>query len=148
VPVGDAVSCVVAGIKRERAHLAEGVFGREIALEDLFGGQPDLGRHGLGREVVFVHLVATEFVRDPEPIEDPYRVFWGSTIARTILLSAAHRLRQLRVSQRDARHRRSGPLSCIPMEQGKVSDVTTVLAELREQVRALDERVAELGRHL
>ena len=35
-----------------------------------------------------------------------------------------------------------------PMEQGKVADVATVLAGLREQVRALDERVAELGRHL
>jgi hypothetical protein len=34
------------------------------------------------------------------------------------------------------------------MEQGKVADVITVLAGLREQVRALDERVAELGRHL
>jgi hypothetical protein len=34
------------------------------------------------------------------------------------------------------------------MEQGKAADVATILAELREQVRALDERVAELGRHL
>jgi hypothetical protein len=34
------------------------------------------------------------------------------------------------------------------MEQGKVTDVATILAGLREQVRALDERVAELGRHL
>ena len=34
------------------------------------------------------------------------------------------------------------------MEQGKVSDVATLLAELREQVRGLDERVETLGRHL
>jgi hypothetical protein len=34
------------------------------------------------------------------------------------------------------------------MEQGKAVDVATILAEVREQVRALDERVAELGRHL
>jgi len=34
------------------------------------------------------------------------------------------------------------------MERGKAADVVTILAELREQVRALDERVAELGRHL
>jgi hypothetical protein len=34
------------------------------------------------------------------------------------------------------------------MEQTKVVDPATVLAELREQVRGLDARVAELGRHL
>lgn len=34
------------------------------------------------------------------------------------------------------------------MEQGKVTDPAALLAELREQVRALDERVEELGRHL
>jgi hypothetical protein len=34
------------------------------------------------------------------------------------------------------------------MEQGKGADVATILAGLREQVRALDARVAELGRHL
>jgi hypothetical protein len=34
------------------------------------------------------------------------------------------------------------------MEQGKVADVTMLLAGLREQVRALDARVVELGRHL
>jgi hypothetical protein len=34
------------------------------------------------------------------------------------------------------------------MEQGKVADVTMLLAELREQVRGLDGRVVELGRHL
>jgi hypothetical protein len=34
------------------------------------------------------------------------------------------------------------------MEQGKTADVTMLLAELREQVRRLDERVVELGRHL
>jgi hypothetical protein len=34
------------------------------------------------------------------------------------------------------------------MEQGKVADPAALLADLREQVRALDERVAELGRHL
>jgi hypothetical protein len=33
------------------------------------------------------------------------------------------------------------------MEQGK-ADVTMLIAELREQVRALDARVIELGRHL
>jgi hypothetical protein len=34
------------------------------------------------------------------------------------------------------------------MAQGKVTDAATMLAELREQVRALDERLTELGRHL
>jgi len=34
------------------------------------------------------------------------------------------------------------------MEQGKAADSTMLLAELREQVRALDARVVELGRHL
>jgi hypothetical protein len=34
------------------------------------------------------------------------------------------------------------------MEQTKIADHATVLAELREQVRGLDARVAELGRHL
>lgn len=34
------------------------------------------------------------------------------------------------------------------MEQKKEVDHATVLAELREQVRMLDARVAELGRHL
>jgi hypothetical protein len=34
------------------------------------------------------------------------------------------------------------------MEQGKVADVTMLIAGLREQVRALDARVVELGRHL
>jgi hypothetical protein len=34
------------------------------------------------------------------------------------------------------------------MEQTKVDDHATLLAELREQVHGLDERVAELGRHL
>jgi hypothetical protein len=34
------------------------------------------------------------------------------------------------------------------MEQGKVTDVTMLIAELRERVRALDARVLELGRHL
>jgi hypothetical protein len=34
------------------------------------------------------------------------------------------------------------------MEQTRVADPATVLAELREQVRDLDARVAELGRHL
>jgi hypothetical protein len=34
------------------------------------------------------------------------------------------------------------------MAQGKVADPVTVLAELRERVRVLDERLATLGRHL
>jgi hypothetical protein len=34
------------------------------------------------------------------------------------------------------------------MERGKVSDVATLLADLRERVRGLDERVEILGRHL
>jgi hypothetical protein len=34
------------------------------------------------------------------------------------------------------------------MEQGKVTDPATIVAGLREQVRALDARVTELGRHL
>jgi hypothetical protein len=34
------------------------------------------------------------------------------------------------------------------MAQGKPADAVTLLAELRERVRALDERVAALGRHL
>jgi len=34
------------------------------------------------------------------------------------------------------------------MEQTKVADPATLLAELRERVRGLDARVAELGRHL
>jgi hypothetical protein len=34
------------------------------------------------------------------------------------------------------------------MEQGKVADPSTLLAGLRERVRALDARIAELGRHL
>ena len=34
------------------------------------------------------------------------------------------------------------------MEPTRVADHATVLAELREQVRVLDARVAELGRHL
>jgi len=34
------------------------------------------------------------------------------------------------------------------MEPTKVADPATVLAELRDQVRLLDERVSELGRHL
>ena len=39
-------------------------------------------------------------------------------------------------------------VSCAVMEQGKVTDVTMLVAELRERVRALDARVIELGRHL
>jgi hypothetical protein len=34
------------------------------------------------------------------------------------------------------------------MAQGKVTDAATLLAELRDQVHGLDERVTELGRHL
>jgi hypothetical protein len=34
------------------------------------------------------------------------------------------------------------------MEQTRVADPATMLAELREQVRVLDGRVSELGRHL
>jgi hypothetical protein len=34
------------------------------------------------------------------------------------------------------------------MEPTKVTDAATVLVGLREQVRSLNERVAELGRHL
>ncbi len=34
------------------------------------------------------------------------------------------------------------------MEQTRVADHATMLAELREQVRTLDARVGELGRHL
>ena len=34
------------------------------------------------------------------------------------------------------------------MAQGKVTDAASLLAELREQVHVLDERVTELGRHL
>ena len=34
------------------------------------------------------------------------------------------------------------------MEQTKVADPATMLAELREQVRLLESRVSELGRHL
>jgi hypothetical protein len=34
------------------------------------------------------------------------------------------------------------------MEQGKVVDPAVELATLREHVRTLEERVAELGRHL
>lgn len=34
------------------------------------------------------------------------------------------------------------------MADRKVQDAATLLAELREQVRGLDERVSELGRHL
>jgi hypothetical protein len=34
------------------------------------------------------------------------------------------------------------------MEHGKALDTATVLAGLREQVRTLDARVGELGRHL
>ena len=34
------------------------------------------------------------------------------------------------------------------MEQGKTTDPAAMLAELREQVRGLDERVEALGRHL
>jgi hypothetical protein len=34
------------------------------------------------------------------------------------------------------------------MTQSKGADPVTILAELRERVRVLDERVAELGRHL
>jgi hypothetical protein len=33
-------------------------------------------------------------------------------------------------------------------EQTKVADHATMLAELREQVRVLESRVSELGRHL
>jgi hypothetical protein len=33
-------------------------------------------------------------------------------------------------------------------EQTKVADPATMLAELREQVRVLESRVSELGRHL
>lgn len=50
-----------------------------------------------------------------------------------------------------ARAPRSGSgrrISCVVMEQGKVTDVTMLVAELRERVRALDARVIELGRHL
>jgi hypothetical protein len=47
-----------------------------------------------------------------------------------------------------ARTRSGARLSFPPMEQGKVADVTMLLAGLREQVRALDARVVELGRHL
>ena len=57
-----------------------------------------------------------------------------------------------RASQsRSARAPRSGSgrrVSCAVMEQGKVTDVTMLVAELRERVRALDARVVELGRHL
>jgi hypothetical protein len=34
------------------------------------------------------------------------------------------------------------------MAERKVTDAATLLAELREQVHTLDERVTELGRHL
>jgi hypothetical protein len=34
------------------------------------------------------------------------------------------------------------------MERTSATDHVTMLAELRERVRSLDERVAELGRHL
>ena len=34
------------------------------------------------------------------------------------------------------------------MEQTRVADHATMLAELREQVRVLEGRVSELGRHL
>jgi len=34
------------------------------------------------------------------------------------------------------------------MERGKIPDVATLLADLRERVRALDGRVETLGRHL
>ncbi len=34
------------------------------------------------------------------------------------------------------------------MEQKRVADHATMLAEQREQVKSLDARVAELGRHL
>jgi hypothetical protein len=34
------------------------------------------------------------------------------------------------------------------MEPTKVADPATVLAAMRDQVRLLDERVGELGRHL
>jgi hypothetical protein len=34
------------------------------------------------------------------------------------------------------------------MEQGKVADPSMLLAGLRERVRELDARIAELGRHL
>jgi hypothetical protein len=34
------------------------------------------------------------------------------------------------------------------MEQTRVADPATMLAELREQVRVLEGRVSELGRHL
>jgi hypothetical protein len=34
------------------------------------------------------------------------------------------------------------------MEQPRAADPATMLAELRERVRLLDERVSELGRHL
>lgn len=34
------------------------------------------------------------------------------------------------------------------MAQGKETDAATLLAELRERVRALEERVTTLGRHL
>ena len=35
-----------------------------------------------------------------------------------------------------------------PMAERKVTDAATMLAELREQVHHLDERVTEFGRHL
>ena len=41
-----------------------------------------------------------------------------------------------------------GPICSGAMERGKVSDVATLLADLRERVRELDERVETLGRHL
>jgi hypothetical protein len=34
------------------------------------------------------------------------------------------------------------------MEQPRATDHATLLAQLRERVRVLDERVTELGRHL
>ena len=34
------------------------------------------------------------------------------------------------------------------MEPTRVADPATLLAEMREQVRMLDQRVTELGRHL
>src|SRR5262249_37208656 len=40
------------------------------------------------------------------------------------------------------------PICSVAMERGKIADVTTLLADLRERVRVLDERVETLGRHL
>jgi hypothetical protein len=40
------------------------------------------------------------------------------------------------------------PICSAAMERGKMADAATLLADLRERVRVLDERVEILGRHL